>query len=200
MKVAAIFGSNRYLASFNRGIATPVCALARNDSYIFQTPICRPVLFVPKGLLNCQLSTVNGNLVLPGILDVGQVTFVGAAVLYPMGCTYYQTLRNEQRLQAELDAVNERNAQLEAENKALETDEGVESHAQWCDEYRPAAHALAGGPAAVHRMTAPLSDYVTIPSHAQWCNEYRPAVHALAGGPAAVHALSAATGRRDGQI
>ena len=27
--------------TINRGIATPVCALARNDSAIFQTPICR---------------------------------------------------------------------------------------------------------------------------------------------------------------
>ncbi len=35
----AIFGGNRYLVPFNRGIATPVCALARNDSFIFQTPI-----------------------------------------------------------------------------------------------------------------------------------------------------------------
>lgn len=58
---------------------------------------------------------------------------VAAAVLYPIGCTYYQTLRQEQRLQAELDAVNERNAQLEAENKALETDEGVESQVR--EEY-----------------------------------------------------------------
>ena len=32
MGVAAIFGGNRYLVPFNRGIATPVCALARNDS------------------------------------------------------------------------------------------------------------------------------------------------------------------------
>ena len=31
----AIFGGNRYLVPFNRGIATPVCALARNDSVIF---------------------------------------------------------------------------------------------------------------------------------------------------------------------
>ena len=29
---AAIFGGNRYLVPFNRGIATPVCELARNDS------------------------------------------------------------------------------------------------------------------------------------------------------------------------
>ena len=32
MGFAAIFGGNRYLVPFNRGIATPVCALARNDS------------------------------------------------------------------------------------------------------------------------------------------------------------------------
>ena len=32
MGVTAIFGGNRYLALFNRGIATPVCALVRNDS------------------------------------------------------------------------------------------------------------------------------------------------------------------------
>ena len=32
MGVAAIFGGNRHLVPFNRGIATPVCALARNDS------------------------------------------------------------------------------------------------------------------------------------------------------------------------
>ena len=28
----AIFGGNRYLVPFNRGIATPVCGLVRNDS------------------------------------------------------------------------------------------------------------------------------------------------------------------------
>ncbi|MGN1017010.1 MAG: hypothetical protein ACI4PL_08440, partial [Faecousia sp.] len=30
----AIFGGNRYLVLFNRGIATPVCELARNDSVL----------------------------------------------------------------------------------------------------------------------------------------------------------------------
>ncbi|MGN0077263.1 MAG: septum formation initiator family protein [Coriobacteriales bacterium] len=58
---------------------------------------------------------------------------VAAAVLYPMGCTYYQALRQEQTLQAELDAVNQRNEQIEAENKQLETDEGVENQAR--EEY-----------------------------------------------------------------
>lgn len=67
------------------------------------------------------------------VLGVLALLLVAAAVLYPIGCTYYQTLRQEQRLQAELDAVNERNAQLEAENKALETSEGVESQAR--EEY-----------------------------------------------------------------
>ena len=32
---AAIFGGNRYLVPFNRGIATPGCGLVRNDSPIF---------------------------------------------------------------------------------------------------------------------------------------------------------------------
>ena len=32
VEVATIFGDNRYLAPFNRGIATPVCELVRNDS------------------------------------------------------------------------------------------------------------------------------------------------------------------------
>ena len=35
----AISGGNRYLVPFNGGIATPVCALARNDSMHLQTPI-----------------------------------------------------------------------------------------------------------------------------------------------------------------
>ena len=37
MGVSAIFGDNRYLFPFNRGIATPVCALARNDSIFSNT-------------------------------------------------------------------------------------------------------------------------------------------------------------------
>ncbi|MDY4490453.1 MAG: hypothetical protein SPE19_08025, partial [Candidatus Faecousia sp.] len=32
LRLAAIFGGSRYRVPFNRGIATPVCALARNDS------------------------------------------------------------------------------------------------------------------------------------------------------------------------
>ena len=61
------------------------------------------------------------------------VLIVAAAVLYPIGCTYYQALRQEQTLQAELDAVNQRNEQIDAENKLLETDEGVENQAR--EEY-----------------------------------------------------------------
>ena len=61
------------------------------------------------------------------------VLIVAVAVLYPIGCTYYQALRQEQTLQAELDAVNQRNEQIDAENKHLETDEGVENQAR--EEY-----------------------------------------------------------------
>ena len=32
MGVSTIFGGNRYVVPWGRGIATPVCALARNDS------------------------------------------------------------------------------------------------------------------------------------------------------------------------
>ena len=50
VKVAAIFGGNRYLVPFSRGIATPVCALARNDSkYSTNTNLS----FVLAGIVLC---------------------------------------------------------------------------------------------------------------------------------------------------
>ncbi|MDY4489716.1 MAG: hypothetical protein SPE19_04220, partial [Candidatus Faecousia sp.] len=50
VEVAAIFGGNRYLAPFNRGIATPVCALARNDSkYLTNTNFSFSVLTMASG-------------------------------------------------------------------------------------------------------------------------------------------------------
>lgn len=51
-------------------------------------------------------------------------------LLYPVGRDYYQTLRTEQRLQAQLDAVNARNEAVRAENDALQTDEGIENQAR----------------------------------------------------------------------
>lgn len=51
-------------------------------------------------------------------------------VLYPVGRDYYKTMRQEQRLQAQLDAVTERNEAVQAENDALQTDEGVENQAR----------------------------------------------------------------------
>lgn len=51
-------------------------------------------------------------------------------VLYPVGRTYYQTMRTEQRLQAQLDAVNARNEAVQDENDALQTEEGVEKEAR----------------------------------------------------------------------
>lgn len=63
---------------------------------------------------------------------VASVLIIGV-VLYPIGCTYYQALRQEQQLQAVLDAVNERNESIESKNQELETDEGVENQAR--EEY-----------------------------------------------------------------
>ena len=76
---------------------------------------------------------LNMGLGLRVLFGVIALLIVAAAVLYPMGCTYYQALRQEQTLQAELDAVNQRNEQIDAENKQLETDEGVENQAR--EEY-----------------------------------------------------------------
>ncbi len=55
---------------------------------------------------------------------------LAVVVLYPVGRTYYQTLRTEQRLQAQLDAVNARNDAVAAENEALQTQEGIENQAR----------------------------------------------------------------------
>ena len=52
MGVSAVFGDNRYLVPFNRGIATPVCALARNDSFFGCARVnnnLQPRWFVPVG-------------------------------------------------------------------------------------------------------------------------------------------------------
>ena len=49
---------------------------------------------------------------------VVSVLIVGV-VLYPIGCTYYQAMRQEQQLQAVLDAVNERNQSIQDENDEL---------------------------------------------------------------------------------
>ncbi len=76
---------------------------------------------------------LNMGLGLRVLFGVIALLIVAAAVLYPMGCTYYQALRQEQTLQAELDAVNQRNEKIDAENKQLETDEGVENQAR--EEY-----------------------------------------------------------------
>ena len=49
MGVPAIFGGNCYLIPFNGGIATPVCALARNDSVYFVDNNLSNCLFLPPG-------------------------------------------------------------------------------------------------------------------------------------------------------
>lgn len=50
-------------------------------------------------------------------------------VLYPVGRDYYKTMRTEQRLRA-TRAVTERNEAVQAENDALQTEEGVENQAR----------------------------------------------------------------------
>ncbi len=79
---------------------------------------------------------------------VVSVLIVGV-VLYPIGCTYYQAMRQEQQLQAVLDAVNERNQSIQDENDELETDEGIENQAReeygWVKEGEHATVVTNGG-------------------------------------------------------
>ncbi len=56
--VATIFGGNRYPIPFNRGIATPVCGLVRNDS-IFNRGIATPVCALAR---NDSVYSTNINL------------------------------------------------------------------------------------------------------------------------------------------
>lgn len=70
------------------------------------------------------------NLAMRVLLLVVVLAIAAAAILYPIGCTYYQAMRQEQRYQAELDAVNARNDALKEENDSLKTDEGVENQAR----------------------------------------------------------------------
>lgn len=64
------------------------------------------------------------------IAVAGGIILLVFVLLYPVGRSFYQTLRTEQRLQAQLDAVTERNEAVEAENDALQTEEGIESQAR----------------------------------------------------------------------
>ena len=58
------------------------------------------------------------------------VVLLAAVILYPVGRTYYQTIRDEQRTQAQVDAVQAYNDAISAENDSLNTDEGVEAEAR----------------------------------------------------------------------
>ena len=61
MGTSAIFGGNRYLVPFNRGIATPVCGLVRNDRLFVTHPFKQrfirttPILYYKKNPLPCQI-------------------------------------------------------------------------------------------------------------------------------------------------
>lgn len=55
---------------------------------------------------------------------------VAVALLYPAGQFYYQTLREKQRSEAQLAAINSRNEAISQKNDELETDEGIEDAAR----------------------------------------------------------------------
>ena len=51
-------------------------------------------------------------------------------ILYPPAQTYYQTMRHEQRLQAQYDAASAYNAEVAQSNEELNTSEGIENKAR----------------------------------------------------------------------
>lgn len=55
---------------------------------------------------------------------------VCAAILYPVAKPYYAAMRDGQRSEAQIEAVEERNEALSEENSALKTDEGIEAQAR----------------------------------------------------------------------
>jgi cell division protein FtsB len=52
------------------------------------------------------------------------------AIVYPVGKTWYKSLRDEQRQTAILEAENARNEELSKANEALKTEEGIEDEAR----------------------------------------------------------------------
>ena len=63
-------------------------------------------------------------------LGVCACIVLSCAFLYPTAQQYYQSLREHDRLQAVYEALEERNALLQAEVDALNTDEGIEDLAR----------------------------------------------------------------------
>ena len=55
---------------------------------------------------------------------------LSCAYLYPTAQTYYQTLRANDQLEAEYEAIAARNAELAAEVELLQTDSGIEQAAR----------------------------------------------------------------------
>lgn len=64
------------------------------------------------------------------VLAVLVVTVFAVALLYPSCASYYQEVRQLQQLQAEYDAIESYNAQMQASIDYLNTDEGIEDYAR----------------------------------------------------------------------
>jgi len=82
-------------------------------------------------------------------IGIACVLIATLVLLYPVGQRYYHTVRDEQRLEAELAAAEERNQVISEQNEALKTDEGVENTARrelgWTKEGEGAAVVTNAG-------------------------------------------------------
>lgn len=64
------------------------------------------------------------------VLAVAVVTIFAVVLLYPSCASYYQEVRQLQQLQAEYDALQTYNAEMQASIDYLNTDEGIEDYAR----------------------------------------------------------------------
>lgn len=64
------------------------------------------------------------------VLTLLVLAAVGAGILYPAARTYYITVRNNDRLDAELTAIQQRNDTIQSQIDTLSTDEGVADEAR----------------------------------------------------------------------
>lgn len=81
-----------------------------------------------KPSLRSRFATASRGRVIVCLIVV--LAIVAVALLYPAGQDYYQTLREKQRSEAQLAAVNSRNEAISQKNDELETDEGIEDAAR----------------------------------------------------------------------
>lgn len=81
--------------------------------------------------------------VLLGVATVFVLLIFSGALIYPSAQEYYKTVRAEDKLQAEYDAISARNDQLQSNIDNLNTDAGIEDQARQYGYVQPGENAVS---------------------------------------------------------